>query len=779
MDTLNETNASKIFLGLNDRQRQAVEAGLGPVLVLAGAGSGKTKVLTHRIAYLIATRQFQAENILALTFTNKAAKEMQSRIDAMLRPGYSQPDNYMSRRQLITSGMPLLGTFHSVCARILRQEIQALGYSRNFVIFDDDDQQKVIRDIISQKNLGTKFSPSLFRNYISQAKNQLQTPENFHLPLDGFMMSTVRDVYAKYQEALFQQNGLDFDDLLMLTAKIFQNSSETLRKYQSLFKYILVDEYQDTNHAQYTLLYMLAVGNDATPGSRNLFVVGDDAQSIYGFRGSNLKNILDFEEHFPDAVVIKLEQNYRSTQNILNAAQGVIALNQNQKRKTLWTENGLGEKIFLVEVEDEVEEAKFVAKHIIDGISGKNSGRGSGGQFNTGRGNAGCGSGSGNRSSGKYKSLNSNEPHYSYEEGDDFADNSNGDFVDSEPSVQAETPKTFSILDHFLKKQKQSGKAPKVIQMYGLPQLPPAAERATGSLNHFAVLYRTHAQSRAVEEVFLQSKIPYQIFGGVKFYQRKEIKDVLAYMRLVLNYRDLVSLTRVINEPARGIGEKSLSTIRDFVLANPLPLGQFRVALKDIDLLPKQFAAAQNFFLFIEELSMFGEEEHLLSLMRLLLKKSGYEKWIRDGSEGGETRWENIEEMFTVAERYQETPWREGLEAFLEEVALMTDIDNAEDAKDVVTMMSLHQAKGLEFETVFLLGLEEGILPHSRSLLSPEELAEEIRLAYVGMTRAKKTLYLLYAQGRRLFGTFQHFMPSRILKGLPEETIEFKRSQDF
>jgi DNA helicase-2/ATP-dependent DNA helicase PcrA len=760
MDTLNETNAAKIFLGLNDRQRQAVEVGLGPVLVLAGAGSGKTKVLTHRIAYLIASKQFQAENILALTFTNKAAKEMQSRIDAMLRPGYTQPDNYMSRRQLITSGMPILGTFHSVCARILRQEIQALGYTRSFVIFDDDDQQKVIRDIISEKNLGTKFPPSLFRNYISQAKNQLQTPENFNLALDSLMLNMVRDVYAKYQESLFQQNGLDFDDLLMLTAKIFQSKPATLRKYQKFFQYILVDEYQDTNHAQYALLYMLAIGNGETPGNRNLFVVGDDAQSIYGFRGSNLKNILDFEEHFPDCVVIKLEQNYRSTQNILNAAQGVIAMNQNQKQKTLWTENGLGEKIFLVEVEDEVEEAKFVAKHIIDGVSGKSSSQ------SGGRGAGNLGSAGRER---KHIGADSNEPHYSYEEGDDFADDNF-----TEESVQAETPKTFSILDHFLKKQKQNGKAPSVIRMYGLPQLPPAAERTAGSLNHFAVLYRTHAQSRAVEEVFLQSKIPYQIFGGVKFYQRKEIKDVLAYMRLVLNYRDLVSLTRVINEPARGIGEKSLSTIRDFVLSHDMTLDQFREALKDVDLLPKQFAAAQNFFLFIEELSLFGEEEHLLSLIRLLLKKSGYEKWIRDGSEGGETRWENIEEMFTVAERYQGFPWREGLEAFLEEVALMTDIDNADDAKDVVTMMSLHQAKGLEFDTVFLLGLEEGILPHSRSLLSPEELAEEVRLAYVGMTRAKKTLYLLYAQGRRLFGTFQHFMPSRILKGLPDDAIEFK-----
>jgi DNA helicase-2/ATP-dependent DNA helicase PcrA len=729
-------NLSMIVSGLNGRQKMAVEAPLGPVLVLAGAGSGKTKVLTHRIAYLIANGSFQAENILALTFTNKAAKEMQSRIDRMIRPGHVSEDDPRSRMRLITAGIPLLGTFHSVCARILRQEIQMLGYSRSFVIFDDEDQQKVIRDIISRKNLGTKFPPSLFRNYISQAKNLLQTPELFNLPLDPFMMNMVRDVYAAYQDSLFQQNALDFDDLLMLTAKIFQQSSETLKKYQSLFRYILVDEYQDTNHAQYALLYMLAIGGGENPGNRNLFVVGDDAQSIYGFRGSNLRNILDFEEHFPDCAVIKLEQNYRSTQHILTAAQGVIAMNSEQKQKTLWTDNGDGEKIFLVEVEDEIEEAKFVAKSIIRKVGGGASMK---------------------------SSAASNDPSYDYDESDGFHD---------EEVVAA--PKPFSILDQFLKKQKHSGKAPTGLQTFGLPQLP----KEHGSLNRFAVLYRTHAQSRAVEEVFLQSKIPYQIFGGVKFYQRKEIKDVLAYLRLVMNYRDLVSLTRVMNEPARGIGEKSLEAIREFVLHHDLPLAEFREAIREIELLPKQYAATQNFFVFIEELALFGSEENLLSLMRLTIKKSGYEAWIRDGSEGGETRWENIEELFTVAGRYQNMPWAEGLQAFLEEVTLMTEIDNADDAKDVVTMMSLHQAKGLEFETVFFLGLEEGILPHSRSLLSPSDLAEEVRLAYVGITRAKKNLYILYAQGRRLFGTYQHFMPSRILKGLPDDVINFKAVGD-
>jgi DNA helicase II / ATP-dependent DNA helicase PcrA len=695
----------KIFAGLNDRQEQAVKAPLGPVLVLAGAGSGKTKVLTHRIAYLIANKYFSPENILALTFTNKAAKEMQERVQKIFG----------------AKGIPTMGTFHSVCAKILRQEIDRIGYTRRFVIFDAEDQLKLIRDICSEMNFGAKFPPTVFRSFISQAKNALQTPEQLNLHLDAFMHNAVRDVYVSYQNFLFKQNALDFDDLLMLTVKIFQNFPDILKKYQDIFKYILVDEYQDTNHAQYTLLFLLAVGTDKNVGSRNLFVVGDDAQSIYGFRGSNLGNILNFEEHFPDCVVIKLEQNYRSTKNILAVAQEVISMNVEQKPKTLWTENEEGQKIMLLEVEDEVQEAAFIAKTIIK----------------------------------KSSKRDNNEVQYESTE----------DSYDYEEEV-VEEPKSYSILDKFLNKSK----APSVRSSFGLPQLPKEHE----PLTKFAVLYRTHAQSRALEEVFLQCRIPYQIIGGVKFYQRKEIKDVLAYLRLVTNHRDLVSLKRVINEPARGVGEKSYSVVRDYVLEHPLELPEFRTKLTEIKLSPKQYGAVQNFFLQLEEYTLFESEENLSSLMHLVLKKSGYETWIRDGTETGETRWENIEELFSVAAKYQKLPWQEGLEQFLEEIALMTDIDDTKDGKDLVTLMSLHQAKGLEFDTVFLVGLEEGILPHSRTLLNPSELSEEIRLAYVGITRARRNLYLVYAQQRRLFGNLQSFPPSRIIRGLPEDRITFK-----
>ncbi|MHB8871845.1 MAG: ATP-dependent helicase, partial [Candidatus Doudnabacteria bacterium] len=350
--------SEKILQGLNDRQKQAVTAPLGPVLVLAGAGSGKTKVLTHRIAYLISEGLFSAQNILALTFTNKAAKEMQNRVQSLFP----------------NMGMPTMGTFHSVCARILRQEIQALGYTKGFVIIDDDDQGKILKEICIQRNLGAKFPPNLFKNYISMAKNALQTPDQMDLPIDKAVMNMVREVYAEYQNYLFKQNFLDFDDLLMLLVKIFQEFPDVLSKYQNIFKYILVDEYQDTNHAQYMLLFLLAIGTRDNVGLRNLFVVGDDAQAIYGFRGSNLRNILNFEEHFSDALVIKLEQNYRSTKNILSVAQEVIQINKEQKPKTLWTENEPGNKIKLLEVEDEVEEAKIVAKTIIQKAGGISKG---------------------------------------------------------------------------------------------------------------------------------------------------------------------------------------------------------------------------------------------------------------------------------------------------------------------------------------------------------------------------------------------------------------------
>ena len=678
--------------GLNPRQREAVTAPLGPVLVLAGAGSGKTKVLTSRVAWLIATGQFGAASILALTFTNKAAKEMQARVGALLGG---------------SAATPTMGTFHSVCARILRTEISALGYSRSFAIYDADDQARVLKDICSQQDVPARFSPNLFRAYISTAKNLLQTPDELAIGIDHALHNLTRSVYTAYQNFLFRQNALDFDDLLMLTARLFQNAPATLEKYRGIFRYVLVDEYQDTNHAQFVLLHLLA-----NHGARNIFVVGDDAQAIYGFRGSNLKNILDFEVNFPDASVIALEQNYRSTKNILDVAQQVIDLNPEQKKKKLWTENAVGEKIQVVEVEDEGAEARYVAAEIVR-ASGSDSG----------------------------------ENVYVEEEGSS-----------DDPGAP------FSILDYMMKKRGARG-APRGVA-HSVPTLP----HDHGALSSFAVLYRTHAQSRAVEEIFLQSQIPYQIIGGVKFYQRREIKDVLAYLRLVVNPRDVVSTKRVINEPPRGIGEKSLGVITDFLLE-----GTGDVHVQDVSLGTRQSAGAKSFYELLAACAALDASESVSSLIRLVIKRSGYEQLLRDGSTDGESRWENVQEIFNVAGRYGHLPWREGLDDFLEEVALMTDADATRGvASDCVTMMSLHQAKGLEFDTVFLIGMEEGILPHSRSLLNPDELAEEVRLAYVGITRARRKLFLVYAQSRQLYGTRQSFAPSRFLRVLPEEKVNKK-----
>ncbi len=686
---------------LNDKQKEAVIAPLGPVLILAGAGSGKTRVLTYRIAHIIEQGLVGLGNILAITFTNRAAKEMQERVHALLTATTK------------TAQMPVMGTFHSVCAKLLRKEISKLGYSSNFTIFDADDQLKVIREICDELGLSKKSPPTMFRAYISSAKNVLQTPAEFNIGLDGELHALTQQVYTRYQNFLYTQNAVDFDDLLMLTVKLFQLQPQTLKKYQDLFQYVLVDEYQDTNHAQYMFLKLLVEGH------RNVFVVGDDAQSIYGFRGSNIGNILSFEKDYPDALVIKLEQNYRSTKHILSVADSVIRLNSEQKPKTLWTENPEGPKIHLHEAEDERAEASFVARKIVAAASGAEGAE---------------------------------------------------EYVPEQDEFAAEEPETFSILDQFLKKQRHHGY---MRGRFAVPQLP----KVHGSLSEFAVLYRTHSQSRALEEVLIEAAIPYQIIGGVKFYERKEIKDMVAYLRLITNYRDLISLKRVINEPARGIGDKSYQTVKQFVVENagnnkdPRTLTQFREILKTIKLPPKQHAATQQFFWLIEDFSLLDPEESLLSLMRLVFKKSGLEEWLDDGTEQGTIRVDNVRELFTVAQKWDSKPWMESLPDFLEEVALITEIDTLQETRDSVTLMTLHSAKGLEFDTVFFVGLEEGILPHSRSLLNPKELSEEIRLAYVGITRARKQLYLLFARGRTVFGNFQYNAPSRILKSLPAESI--------
>ncbi len=691
------------FSSLNEKQYEAVTAPMGPVLVLAGAGSGKTRVLAFRFAYLCEQGLVSSGRILALTFTNKAAKEMSERIRSLLA---------VNSASFKTSYM---GTFHSICAKILREEIALLGYTRGFTIYDSDDQAKIVREIIQDLQIDKRFSPSMFRAYISSAKNILQTPAEMKIGLDPDLHILVREVYSRYQNYLFRQNALDFDDLLMLTVKIFQNAPQVLEKYREIFQYILVDEYQDTNHAQYVFLHLLSAKH------HNLFVVGDDAQSIYGFRGSNIRNILNFEEDFAEAKVIKLEQNYRSTKNILSAAQKVIELNSEQKPKTLWTKNDAGPKVQVRELEDEMAEAMFIAKHIV-----KNAG---------------------------------------------------GLAVEPEYEANEEEAAGFSILDHFLKKtarKSPGGLSPLLF----LPQLPKNHKPLIG----YAVLFRTHAQSRALEEVFIKSGIPYQIVGGLRFYERKEIKDVLAYLRLALNFQDIICLKRVLNEPARGIGEKTYTLIKELIMGRTVDfasgrdgvsLAEFRKRLGEVKFGPKIGAAVDNFFALIDRLASVPETESLTSLIKLAVRASNYEQWLRDGTEMGEARWENVEELFTVTEKYQAEGWRSALQKLLEEVALITEADESRE-KDCVTLMTLHSAKGLEFDTVFLTGLEEGILPHSRSLLDPAELSEEIRLAYVGLTRARRNLHLTYARHRRAFGNFQYNQPSRILRALPGEQVDFK-----
>ncbi len=691
---------------LNEKQKEAVTAPMGPILLLAGPGSGKTKTLTNRIAYIIEKKMVTPEHILSLTFTNKAAKQMRERVSKLLAKNKTAADSLT------------MGTFHSVCAKILRHEITALGYGSGFVIFDTDDQQKTIKEILEDLRIDSKKLPaSMFGALISRGKNLLQTPDELNLGLESPLRERLVEVYARYQDALYKQNALDFDDLLMLTVKIFQNFPEVLKKYQKKFTYILVDEYQDTNQAQYLLLSMLAV-------SRNIFVVGDDAQSIYKFRGSDITNILNFEKDYPESLVIKLEQNYRSTKNILEAAQKVIELNPEQKPKTLWTENPQGEKIVLTCEADERGEAEFVARTIV-----------------------------------KLASPAKTEVEYEAEE-------------DITPK------KGYSILDRFIMAKKMQAQFSANFSRGSggvLPQLP----KTHDALTEYCILYRTHAQSRAIEEALIEASIPYQIVGGLKFYDRKEVKDMLGYLRLVINYRDLVSLKRVINEPARGLGDKSYAVIRDFILnlnstGQELSLKDFRTHFAEVKLQPKAFTAAQEFFATLEELSDFNARSTLPELMTQIVRRMGYERSVKDGSEKGESRWENVEELINVAHKFRNLPWAKALQEFLEEVALLAEIDQKDDARDVVTLMTLHSAKGLEFDNVFFVGLEEGILPHSRSLINPDELSEEVRLAYVGLTRARKRLYLVYTVNRRVFGNLQVNTPSRILKVLPKSNIEYK-----
>jgi len=612
--------AKEIIEDLNKEQKRAVKHLEGPMLVLAGAGSGKTRVLTRRVAYLIAKYKVFPQNILAVTFTNKAAEEMKDRISNLLN---GLPDE------------PWISTFHSLCVRILVREVEKLGYKKNFVIFDQNDQKKLIKEILKDLNIDSKKTkPGAVLHEISQAKNELLTPKEYENEVGGYFSEIVAKIYPIYQQKLKDNNAFDFDDLIMKTVELFRDYPQVLEYYQEKFQYILVDEYQDVNYAQYQLVQILAENYS------NLCVVGDPDQGIYGFRGADIRNILNFENDYPDAEIIRLEQNYRSKETILKAAQHVIKNNQFRKEKDLWTQRGTGEKITYYEASSEKDEAGYVAKEI--------------------------------------KNLVKSEYEYS----------------------------------------------------------------------DLAVLYRTNAQSRAFEEMFMKFGIPYQIIGGLKFYDRMEIKDILGYLRVLYNPDDDINLMRIINKPKRGIGAGTLGKVQDYAEYYNISLYEAGLQAEQIENLTGAYEKRiKNFFSMMEELREGIEKTSLSELARNIFVKSGYKKALEnDKFDKAEERMENIKELFSVIEDYLRKNDDPTLGGFLEEVSLLSDIDNMEEENHLVTLMTLHSAKGLEFPVVFLAGMEEGIFPHSNSMAENEDLEEERRLCYVGITRAQDKLHLLRAK---------------------------------
>ncbi|MBQ8518036.1 MAG: DNA helicase PcrA [Agathobacter sp.] len=639
-----------IYDTLNEEQKKGVFTTEGPVLILAGAGSGKTRVLTHRVAYLIEECAVNPYNIMAITFTNKAAGEMRERIDDMV--GYGSESIWVA-------------TFHSTCVRILRRYIDRLGYDTNFTIYDADDQKTLMKEICKRLQIDTKIhKEKTFLNVISSAKDELVDPIEFATRAAGDYTKRIQaQVYTEYQRELKQNNALDFDDLLFKTVELFKLDKDVLASYQERFRYIMVDEYQDTNTAQFELIRLLA------SKYKNLCVVGDDDQSIYKFRGANIYNILNFEKHFPDATVIKLEQNYRSTQNILDAANSVIANNVGRKDKALWTDNGSGDKIAFEQLESGYEEADFVARDI----------------------------------AGKVR-----RGEYTYKD--------------------------------------------------------------------CAILYRTNAQSRLFEERFIVSNIPYKIVGGVNFYSRKEVKDILAYLKTIDNGRDDLAVKRIINVPKRGIGATSITKVSNYAFDNEIPFYTALRQASDIPGLGKAADKIRPFVMFIQSMRAKLDNGYTLTQLILdIIETTSYvEELEAEGTEEAQARIENIDELISKISSYEEGEENPTLSGFLEEVALVADIDSLDENSDYVVLMTLHSAKGLEFPNVYLAGMEDGLFPSYMSITSDDatnELEEERRLAYVGITRAKEHLTITAARSRMIRGETQFNRVSRFVKEIPRHLL--------
>lgn len=614
----------RILAGLNPAQTEAVLAVDGPVLILAGAGSGKTKCLTHRLAYILQTKKLEENQILAISFTNKAAGELANRILRIL----GHQAQKLNRNNLVVRRLlPWVGTFHSVCVRILRREAENIGLNKNFTIFDSDDVSSLIRQIIKDLNYDPKqITPSAVAGAISGAKNELLSPDQYSQFAQGFFQKVVLEVYRKYQKRLVELGALDFDDLIMRTVKMLQQFPEIKDRYQQQFRYIMVDEYQDTNHAQYILVSLLV-----DPKTDNICVVGDDYQAIYGWRGANFRNILNFHHDYPKAKIFKLEQNYRSTKTILEGANQIADKLKKKANKVLWTDNESGPPITVYQARNSFDEAEFVATEI--------------------------------------QSL----------------------------------------------------------------------RRLGYSWNDFAVLHRTNAQSRVVEEIFLSQGIPYRLIGTVRFYERKEVKDLLSYLRVLVNPSDQHSLERIINVPPRGIGPKTLAKGGEKVESFLAGLAKIRSQIERLS--PQQV---------LEEVINLADFRHFLN----------------DGTVEGLSRLENVDELINLASEFEK------LDEFLEHVALVSEVDNYDASSDAVTVMTLHASKGLEFTCVFLIGMEEGLFPHMRSLEDETEMDEERRLAYVGITRARKRLYLTFARSRIIHGLITDAIPSRFIAEIDESLLD-------
>ena len=636
----------KILKGLNDKQYEAVVNTEGPCLVIAGAGSGKTKVLTHKIAYLMGEKNILPWNILAITFTNKAAKEMKERIELLV--GDAAKDMWV-------------GTFHSICVRILRKFIDRIGFDSSFIIFDSSDQKTMIKQILKDLQLDDKiFTDRSVMSEISNAKNEMLEPDTYAVKAHGdFRKEKIAEVYERYQKRLKENNAIDFDDIINYTIKILMENPDVLQYYSNKFEYVLVDEYQDTNKSQFTLVTMLASKHG------NITAVGDNDQGIYSFRGADISNILNFEKDFPGTKIIKLEQNYRCTGNILKVANAVIKNNEVKYDKKLWTENDVGNLPKVFSADNEYDEGRYIAEQI----------------------------------------------------------------------------------EHLIREEKYK-------------------------YSDFAVLYRMNTQSRAIEEILRREAIPYKIVGGLKFYERKEIKDIISYLRLVQNPADNLSLNRVINEPKRGIGKTSLDKIAQIAEENNISMYQ---VIKNAEIygLNRVYLNSREFIDCMESIIAKKEELTISELVKKILKDTGYTRALEnENTIEAENRIANLEEFLNVAVEFEEESADNGLSDFLEGITLSSDLDNMEEVEESVTLMTLHSAKGLEFPVVFLVGMEEGIFPGYKSIGEQKELEEERRLCYVGVTRAKENLFLTNSKQRTTFGSTTHNPPSRFLQEIPKELLD-------